>query len=72
MINEITPNLIMVWLFFCVYTAMPSPNSIRLKEPAIAGYVYNPSKPPFEKGGFFVALWATLLSQVWTRETKKL
>ena len=61
MINEITPNLIMVGLF-SVYTPLPSPNWIRLKEPAIAGYIYNPSKPPFEKGGFFVALWATLLS----------
>ena len=50
---------------FSVYTPLPNPSWIRLKEPAIAGYVYNPSKPPFEKGGIFVALWATLLSQVW-------
>ena len=32
----------------------------RLKEPAIAGYTYNPSKPPFEKGGFVVSLSAYL------------
>ena len=32
---------------------------LRLKEPAIAGYTYNPSKPPFEKGGFVVSLWLT-------------
>ena len=38
---------------------MPNPG-LRLKEPAIAGYTYNPSKPPFEKGGFVVARWATL------------
>ena len=50
---------------FSVYTPLPNPGCLRLKEPAIAGYVYNPSKPPFEKEGFFVALWATLLSQVW-------
>ena len=30
-----------------------------LKEPAIAGYTYNPSKPPFEKGGFVVSLRLT-------------
>ena len=41
----------------CLYTnAEPG---IRLKEPAIAGYVYNPSKPPFEKGGFVVSLRLT-------------
>ena len=33
---------------------------LRLKEPAIAGYTYNPSKPPFEKGGFVVSLSAYL------------
>ena len=33
---------------------------MQLKEPAIAGYVYNPSKPPFEKGGFVVSLAAYL------------
>ena len=44
---------------FSVYTPLPSPSWIRLKEPAIAGYIYNPSKPPFEKGGFFVSLWLT-------------
>ena len=38
---------------------MPNPG-LRLKEPAIAGYVYNPSKPPFEKGGFVVSLSAYL------------
>ena len=43
--------------FLCLYTnAEPW---IRLKEPAIAGYAYNPSKPPFEKGGFFVSLRLT-------------
>jgi hypothetical protein len=38
---------------------MPNPG-LRLKEPAIAGYTYNPSKPPFEKGGFVVSLSAYL------------
>jgi hypothetical protein len=37
---------------------MPNPG-LRLKEPAIAGYAYNPSKPPFEKGGFVVSPWLT-------------
>ena len=37
---------------------MPNPG-LRLKEPAIAGYTYNPSKPPFEKGGFVVSLRLT-------------
>ena len=37
---------------------MPNPG-LRLKEPAIAGYAYNPSKPPFEKGGFVVSLRLT-------------
>ena len=32
----------------------------RLKEPAIAGYTYNPSKPPFEKEGLVVSLAAYL------------
>ena len=36
---------------------MPNPG-LRLKEPAIAGYVYNPPQtPPFEKEGLVVALW---------------
>ena len=44
------PNPIRVRLF-CVYTQMPHPG-FRLKEPAIAGYVYNPPQtPPFEKEG---------------------
>ena len=34
---------------------------IRLKEPAIAGYVYNPPQtPPFEKEGLVVSLVAYL------------
>ena len=32
---------------------------LRHKEPANAGYTYNPSKPPFEKGGFVVSLRLT-------------
>ena len=33
---------------------------LRLKEPAIAGYVYNPPQtPPFEKEGLVVSLWLT-------------
>ena len=39
---------------FSVYTPLPSPSWIRLKEQAIAGYVYNLSKPPFEKGGLLL------------------
>ena len=48
--------------FLCLHTnAEPR---IRPKEPAIAGYVYNPPQtPPFEKEGLVVALWATLLTQ---------
>ena len=41
----------------CLYTK-PNPG-LRLKEPANAGYAYNPSKPPFEKGGFVVSLRLT-------------
>ena len=42
---------------------MPNPG-LRLKEPANAGYVYNPPQtPPFEKEGLVVALGATLLTQ---------
>ena len=38
---------------------MPNPG-LRLKEPAIAGYVYNPPQtPPFEKEGLVVSLWLT-------------
>ena len=37
---------------------MPNPG-LRLKEPANAGYAYNPSKPPFDKGGFVVSLRLT-------------
>ena len=34
---------------------------IRLKEPAIAGYLYNPPQtPPFEKAGLVVSLSAYL------------
>ena len=39
---------------FSVYTPLPNPSWIRLKEPALAGYIYNPSKPPFEKGGLLL------------------
>ena len=44
--------------FLCLHTnAEPR---IRLKEPAIAGYVYNPPQtPPFEKEGLVVSLWLT-------------
>ena len=39
---------------------MPNPG-LRLKEPAIAGYVYNPPQtPPFEKEGLVVSLSAYL------------
>ena len=39
-------------VLFYVFTPMPNPSLIRLKEPAIAGYVYNPPQtPPFDKGG---------------------
>ena len=39
---------------------MPN-HGLRLKEPAIAGYVYNPPQtPPFEKEGLVVALCVTL------------
>ena len=42
---------------------MPNPG-LGLKEPAIAGYTYNPPQtPPFEKEGLVVALGATLLTQ---------
>ena len=38
-------------VLFYVFTQMPNPG-LRLKEPAIAGYVYNPPQtPPFEKEG---------------------
>ena len=38
---------------------MPNPG-LRLKEPAIAGYAYNPPQtPPFEKEGLVVSLWLT-------------
>ena len=37
--------------FLCLHQ---SRTRIRLKEPAIAGYTYNPSKPPFEKSDFRV------------------
>ena len=38
---------------------MPNPGLL-LKEPAIAGYVYNPPQtPPFEKEGLVVSLWLT-------------
>jgi hypothetical protein len=38
---------------------MPNPG-LRLKEPAIAGYVYNPPQtPPFEKEGLVVSLRLT-------------
>ena len=38
---------------------MPHPG-LRLKEPAIAGYAYNPPQtPPFEKEGLVVSLWLT-------------
>ena len=38
---------------------MPNPG-LRLKEPAIAGYIYNPPQtPPFEKEGLVVSLWLT-------------
>ena len=45
--------------FLCWYTnAEPR---IRLKEPAIAGYLYNPPQtPPFEKEGLVVSLSAYL------------
>ena len=47
----------LIWEAFLFHkTAEPR---IRLKEPAIAGYAYNPSKPPFEKGGIFVSLRLT-------------
>ena len=39
---------------------MPNPE-LRLKEPAIAGYAYNPPQtPPFEKEGLVVCLLAYL------------
>ena len=39
---------------------MPNPG-LRLKEPAIAGYAYNPPQtPPFEKEGLVVSLSAYL------------
>ena len=39
---------------------MPNPG-LRLKEPAIAGYTYNPPQtPPFEKEGLVVSLSAYL------------
>ena len=50
---------------FSVYTPLPNPSWIRLKEPALAGYIYNPSKAPFEKGGFFVALWQPCCRRWW-------
>ena len=38
---------------------MPNPG-LQLKEPAIAGYAYNPPQtPPFEKEGLVVSLWLT-------------
>ena len=47
------PNPIRVRLFFCI-CKIAEPG-IRLEEAAYAGHIYNPTKPPFDKGG----LWQT-------------
>ena len=51
---------------------MPNPG-LRLKEPAIAGYAYNPPQtPPFEKEGLVVSLRLTSpeVSNIQTPYTK--